>query len=97
MGFLGNGTNIGDAVGLAVARGNQSLTKNKVVILLTDGVSNVGNMTPHGGRQSGPDQANMKVYTIASGKNKGCKDAQVARDGSGESPLSQHPRRQYRS
>ena len=46
IGPLGMGTNIGDALGLAVARGARSLAKNKVIILLTDGVNNVGKMTP---------------------------------------------------
>ena len=46
VGPLGMGTNIGDALGLAVARGAKSLAQNKVIILLTDGVSNVGKMTP---------------------------------------------------
>ena len=46
IGFLGSGTNIGDALALAVARLQITDTKNKVIVLLTDGVSNVGNYTP---------------------------------------------------
>src|SRR5690606_14672511 len=46
VGFLGSGTNIGDALALSVARLHESETKNKIVILLTDGVNNAGNMTP---------------------------------------------------
>lgn len=65
-GFLGGGTNIGDALALAVARGAQSLAKNKTVILLTDGVSNVGFMTPMQAAEEAKNQ-NMKVYTIAVG------------------------------
>ena len=67
IGFLGSGTNIGDALGLAVARAGHSLAKNKVVILLTDGVSNIGNITP----LQAADQAkelNIKVYTNRNGK-----------------------------
>ena len=40
LGPLGDGTNIGDALALAIGRLIQSQAKNKVIILLTDGVSN---------------------------------------------------------
>ncbi|MDH5581252.1 MAG: VWA domain-containing protein [Bdellovibrionales bacterium] len=73
VGFLGSGTNIGDALGLAVGRGSQTLAKNKVVILLTDGVSNVGTMTPLQAAEMAKE-ANMKVYTIGVG---GREDAQI--------------------
>jgi len=73
VGFLGSGTNIGDALGLAVGRGSQTLAKNKVVILLTDGVSNVGTMTPLQAAEMAKE-ANMKVYTIGVG---GSDDAQI--------------------
>ena len=65
-GFLGSGTNIGDALALGVARGLQSLAKNKVIILLTDGVSNVGTMTPIQAAEEAKN-ANIKVYAIAVG------------------------------
>lgn len=65
-GFLGSGTNIGDALALGVARGLQSLAKNKVIILLTDGVSNVGTMTPLQAAEEAKS-ANIKVYAIAVG------------------------------
>src|SRR5690606_32519325 len=65
-GFLGSGTNIGDALALGVARGLQSLAKNKVIILLTDGVSNVGTMTPLQAAEEAKN-AGIKVYTIAVG------------------------------
>ncbi len=66
MGILGNGTNIGDALGVAVARLTSSPTKNKVVILLTDGVSNVGNLTPLQAAEEARAQG-IKVYTIGIG------------------------------
>jgi len=69
IGFLGSGTNIGDALALAVARGQASETKNKVIILLTDGVSNVGNMPPLKAAQVAKDY-NIKVYTIGLGASK---------------------------
>jgi len=65
-GFLGSGTNIGDALALGVARGIQSLAKNKVIILLTDGVSNVGTMTPIQAAEEAKN-AGIKVYAIAIG------------------------------
>lgn len=68
IGFLGSGTNIGDALALAVARAQASETKNKVIILLTDGVSNVGNMPPMKAAQIAKDY-NIKVYTIGLGGN----------------------------
>ncbi len=66
-GFLGSGTNIGDALGLAVGRATQSLAENKIVVLLTDGVSNVGNMTPLQAAEQARDQG-VKVYTIGIGQ-----------------------------
>lgn len=66
IGFLGSGTNIGDALALSVARGQNSKTKNKVIILLTDGVNNVGNMTPLSAATTAKE-FNMKVYTIGLG------------------------------
>lgn len=67
VGFLGAGTNIGDALALAVGRAAQSLAKNKVIILLTDGVSNVGNMTPLQAAEEAK-KADVKVYTIGIGR-----------------------------
>ena len=67
IGFLGMGTNIGDALALSVARGAKSLTKNKVIILLTDGVSNVGKMTPLKAAEESRNQG-IKIYTIGIGR-----------------------------
>lgn len=66
VGYLGSGTNIGDALGLAVARAESTKTKNKVIILLTDGVSNVGNMTPMAAAEEAKKH-DIKVYTIGLG------------------------------
>jgi len=73
VGFLGSGTNIGDALGLAVARGAQSVAKNKIIVLLTDGVSNVGSMTPIQAAEQAKAQ-NIKIYSIGVG---GSKDARI--------------------
>lgn len=72
-GPLGAGTNIGDALGLAVARLIPSPAKNKVIVLMTDGVSNVGSMTPLQAAEEAKKE-NVKIYTIAVG---GEKDAKI--------------------
>jgi Ca-activated chloride channel homolog len=42
----GNGTAIGDAVGTSVARLRRSTAKSRVIVLLTDGESNTGSVSP---------------------------------------------------
>ena len=67
--FLGNGTNIGDAVALGVERLAKLETKEKILILLTDGVSNVGNVTPL--QASTYAQENeIKIYAVGLGSDK---------------------------
>lgn len=66
IGYLGSGTNIGDGLALSVARAVNSETKNKVIVLLTDGVSNVGNFTPMQAAEEAKKH-NIKVYTIGLG------------------------------
>lgn len=66
IGYLGSGTNIGDALALAVARLQITETKNKVVVLLTDGVSNVGNFTPIQAAEEAKKYG-IRVYTIGFG------------------------------
>lgn len=73
IGPLGDGTNIGDALALGVGRLIQSLAKNKVMILMTDGVSNVGTLTPLQAAEMAAAQK-IKVYTIGIG---GAKDARI--------------------
>lgn len=69
LGPLGDGTNIGDALALAVGRLIQSQAKNKVIILLTDGVSNVGALTPIQAAEMAAEQK-IKIYTIGMGSDK---------------------------
>ena len=66
IGYLGSGTNIGDGLALSVARAVNSDTKNKVIILLTDGVANVGTLTPLQAAEEAKKFA-IKVYTIGLG------------------------------
>jgi Ca-activated chloride channel family protein len=66
IGYLGSGTNIGDGLALSVARAVNSETKNKVIVLLTDGVANVGTMTPIQAAEEAK-KFGIKVYTIGLG------------------------------
>lgn len=65
-GFLGTGTNIGDALALGVGRLEKSLAENKVIVLFTDGVSNVGILTPMQGTEVAA-QKGVRVHTVAIG------------------------------
>jgi Ca-activated chloride channel family protein len=72
IGFLGSGTNIGDGLALSVARAVNSETKNKVIILITDGVANVGTMTPMQAAEEAKKYG-IKVYTIGLGTDNDAK------------------------
>lgn len=81
------GTAIGDGLALAVGSLRRSDAKSKVVILLTDGDSNVA-------REFGPDQAKelartagVRVFTVLIGRE----DGAVARDGFGRQPYAVNP------
>lgn len=69
LGPLGDGTNIGDALALATGRLIQSQAKNKVIILLTDGVSNVGALTPIQAAEMAQENK-IKIYCIGIGSDK---------------------------
>lgn len=73
LGPLGDGTNIGDALALAVGRLIQSQAKSKIILLLTDGVSNVGTLTPLQAAEMAAANK-IKIYTIGIG---GDKDARI--------------------
>lgn len=72
IGYLGSGTNIGDGLALSVARAVNSETKNKVIILLTDGVANVGTLTPIQAAEEAKKHG-IKVYTIGLGTDNDAK------------------------
>lgn len=72
IGYLGSGTNIGDGLALSVARAVNSETKNKVIVLLTDGVANVGTMTPLQAAEEAKKYG-IKVYTIGLGTDNDAK------------------------
>lgn len=62
----GNGTAIGDAVGTGVARLRRSLARSKVLILLTDGDSNAGSVSPEYATQLATKLA-VRIYTVQIG------------------------------
>lgn len=59
-------TAIGSAIGLAVSRLRDSEAKSKVIILLTDGINNSGQMDPITAAKLAADYG-IKVYTIGAG------------------------------
>ena len=79
-GQLEDGTAIGMGLGSGVNRLKESKAKSKVIILLTDGVNNSGNLDPRTATELAKE-LNIKVYTIGIGTN-----------GMAESPYSRDPR-----
>ncbi len=67
-GQLDGGTAIGMGLGSAVNRLKDSKAKSKVIILLTDGVNNSGNIDPKTATELAKS-LNIKVYTIGLGTN----------------------------
>lgn len=68
-GLITDGTAIGNGLATAVSRLRDSDAKSKVVILMTDGVNNSGNVTP----QTAGEIAQLhriRVYTIGIGSNR---------------------------
>jgi len=66
-GMLGDGTAIGTAIGTCVNRLRESKAKSKVVILLTDGMNNMGEIDPITAAQAAAAMQ-VKIYTIGVGK-----------------------------
>ena len=65
-GELGDGTGIGTALASAINRLRDSKARSKIIILLTDGMSNVGELTPENAALAAK-ALGIKVYTIAAG------------------------------
>lgn len=72
LGQLEDGTAIGDALATATHRLRVSQSKTKIVILLTDGENNAGNITPETAA-SLAKSFGIKVYTIGMGKEGGAR------------------------
>jgi Ca-activated chloride channel family protein len=84
----GNATAIGDAVGAAAARLRRSDAKSKVIILLTDGDSNAGLVSPEYATHLATS-VGAKVYTIQIG-NEDEVDVQDGIDLLGQPAYSRH-------
>ena len=65
-GLLGSLTAIGDALGLSLKYLEESGAEHKVVVLLTDGMNNAGNVAPEQALKTAK-KAGVKVYTIGVG------------------------------
>ncbi|HOE65806.1 MAG TPA: VWA domain-containing protein [Candidatus Hydrogenedentes bacterium] len=61
-----NGTAIGSAIGLAASKLRKSEAKSKVVVLLTDGRNNAGELDPITAAQIASD-FDVRIYTIGAG------------------------------
>ena len=68
-GIISDGTAIGMGLANAVSRLKESKAKSKVVILLTDGSNNMGDISPMTGAEIA-HSLGVRVYTIAVGTNK---------------------------
>ena len=66
IGLAGKRTSIGDAIGLAIKRLQHEADNQKVLILLTDGVNNSGELSPQKAAELAK-QVGLKIYTIGIG------------------------------
>jgi Ca-activated chloride channel family protein len=80
VGMVEDGTAIGLALANSVARLKDSEAKSKIIILLTDGVNNRGEIDPATGAQLAA-AAGIRVYTIGVGKKGGAPVPVVTPDG----------------
>ena len=69
LGFAGQQTAIGDAIGLAIKRLVERPAKSRTLILLTDGANNTGNVAPVEAAELAA-QEGVKIYTIGIGADK---------------------------
>lgn len=66
IGMGGDGTAIGDALGVAVRRLSALQAKSRVAVLLTDGANNAGTLDPRLAAQIAAEKG-VKVYSVAIG------------------------------
>lgn len=78
---LQDGTAIGIGLATAINRLKDSKTKSKIIILLTDGVNNVGSLDPISAAEIAKSYG-IKVYTVGVGSN-GMANFPVAKDANG--------------
>ena len=79
---LQDGTAIGIGLATAINRLKDSKTKSKIIILLTDGVNNVGSLDPISAAEIAKEYG-IKVYTVGVGTN-GMANFPVAKDTNGK-------------
>jgi Ca-activated chloride channel family protein len=82
----GNGTAIGNGIGVALNRLRHSDARSKVIIVLTDGENNSGNIAPEQAARFAQTMK-VKVYTILAGDN----DPEAAQGGSEPGMGRRHP------
>jgi len=68
LGFAGEKTAIGDAIGLAIKRLKERPSSQRILILLTDGANTAGEVAPRRAADLAK-QAGIKIYTIGVGAN----------------------------
>ena len=66
IGAAGKSTAIGDAIGISLKRLEDIKSKSNIIILLTDGQSNAGELSPESAVEIAK-QKNVKIYTIGVG------------------------------
>lgn len=66
LGIAGNATAIGDAIGLAVKRLEESENREQILILLTDGVNSAGELSPEKASELAAMKG-LKIHTIGIG------------------------------
>ena len=76
----GNSTAIGTALGASVNRLRDHESRSRIVILLTDGENNTGDLSPIGAAEAAKAYK-VKVYTIATGKKGRVPAPQTTREG----------------
>ena len=67
-GVIDDGTAIGDGIMNAILRLKESQAKSKLIILLTDGVNNSGNISPQTAAEIAKKYG-IRIYTIGIGRN----------------------------
>ena len=68
MGFMEDGTAIGDGIATAINRIKEGKAKSKSIILVTDGSNNTGTIAPVTAAEIA-SKFGIKIYTIGVGKN----------------------------
>ena len=69
LGFAGQKTAIGDAIGVSIKRLIERPAESRTLILLTDGANNSGSVTPLEAGQLAAEQG-VKIYTIGIGSER---------------------------